>query len=160
MGVSYAWMIGASSGSRVPGEIKSTEQGGGSGPSAQKRLWAGRWSWAAKVGLLSLQVVPQQQCNGHCLCDSAQARQLKQNLRSAQVTGQWQGDTALTLPLFWRWFTVSLVFFRRYPRLSLHSFIPSPPVPVPNKHPHFCGGKAKWSGLVERLSREHPCWGC
>ena len=32
-------------------------------------------SWAAKVGLLSLRVVPQQQCNGHCPCDSAQARQ-------------------------------------------------------------------------------------
>ena len=30
------------------------------------------------------------------------AQQLKQQLRSAQVTGQWRGDTALTLPLFWR----------------------------------------------------------
>ena len=38
---------------------------------------------------------PQQQCNGHCLCDSAQARQLKQQLRSALVAAQWQGDTAL-----------------------------------------------------------------
>ena len=36
----------------------------------------------AKVGLLSLRVVPQQQCNGHCLCDCP-ARQLKQQLRSA-----------------------------------------------------------------------------
>ena len=42
------------------------------GPSAQKRSSAGRWSWAAKVGLLSLRVVPQQRCNGHCPCDSAQ----------------------------------------------------------------------------------------
>ena len=32
---------------------------------------------AAKVRLLSLRVVPQQQCNGHCPCDSAQTRQLK-----------------------------------------------------------------------------------
>ena len=30
---------------------------------------------------------------------TAQARQLKQQLRSAQVAGQWRGDTALT-PLF------------------------------------------------------------
>ena len=43
---------------------------------------------AEKVGLLSLrvvQVVPQQQCNGHCPCDSAQARQLKQ-LRNGEGT--------------------------------------------------------------------------
>ena len=43
------------------------------------------------VGLLLLrvvQVVRQQQCNGHCLCDSVQAQQLKQQLRSAQVTRQ------------------------------------------------------------------------
>ena len=40
--------------------------------------------------------------SGHCLCDSVQAQQLKQQLRSAQVAGQWRGDTALTLPLFWR----------------------------------------------------------
>ena len=45
---------------------------------------------------------PQKQCNGHCPCDSAKARQLKQQSRSAQVAGQWRGDTALTLPLFWR----------------------------------------------------------
>ena len=38
----------------------------------QARSRGGRWSWAAKVGLLSLRVVPQQQCNGHSLCDSAQ----------------------------------------------------------------------------------------
>ena len=30
----------------------------------------GRWSWVAKVGLLSLRVVAQLQCNGHCPCDS------------------------------------------------------------------------------------------
>ena len=39
---------------------------------APKRSWVGRWSWAAKVGLRSLRVVAQQQCNGHCPCDSAQ----------------------------------------------------------------------------------------
>ena len=63
---------------------------------AQKRSWAGRWNWAAKVGLLSLRVVPQQQGNGHCPCDSAQARELKQQLHgSAQVAAHWRGDTAL-----------------------------------------------------------------
>ena len=105
------------------------------------RSRAGRWSWTlsleemmnreVELGLiLSLHVVPQQQCNGHCPCDSAQERQLKQQLRRAQVAGQWRGDTALTLPLFWRRSTVSPVFFGRYPRSSLHSFVPfSPPSP-------------------------------
>ena len=90
---------------------------------AQKRSSVGWWSWAAKVGLLSLRVVPQQQCSGHCPCDSAQARQLKQQLRNALVDGQWRGDTALTLPLFWRRSTVSPVFFGRYQRSSFHSFM-------------------------------------
>ena len=101
---------------------------------AQKRSWVGRWSWAAKVGLLLLrvvQVVRQQQCNGHCLCDSVQEQQVKQQLRSAQVAGQWRGDTAITLPLFWRRSTVSPVFFGRYPRSSLHSFVSFPLCPRP-----------------------------
>ena len=116
---------------------------------AQKRSWGGRWSWAAIVGLLSLRVVPQQQCNGHCLCDSAQTRQLKQQLSSALVAGQWREDTAVTLPLFWRRSTVSPVFFGPYPRSSLHSFVPPlpppHPVPVSNKPPRFYGRKVKWS---------------
>ena len=132
---------------------------------AQKRSWVGRWSWATKVGLLSLRVVPHQQCNGHCPCDSAQARQLKQQLHSALVAGQWRGDTALTLPLFWRRSTVSPVFFGLCPQSSLHSFVPSPPpppprVPVPNKPPRFCGRKAKWSMDSSRtlLHNEAPPW--
>ena len=47
-------------------------------------------------------------------------------MRSAQVAGQWRGDTALTLPLFWRRSTVSPVFFGRYPRSSLSLFRPLP----------------------------------
>ena len=127
----YTWQIEtltnvhAIQGSRRDQKIKRSRGG------SRKRSWVGRWSWAAKVGLLSLRVVPQQQCNGHCLCNSAQARQLKQQLRSAQVAGQWRGDTALTLPLFWRRSTVSPVFFGRYPRSSLHSFVPFPPCPRP-----------------------------
>ena len=102
----------------------------------------------------SLRVVRQRQCNGHFLCDSAQAQQLKQQLRSAQVARQWRGDTALTLPLFWRRSTVSPVFFGRYPRSSLHFFVPFPPVPVPNKPPRFCGHKAKWSFNSSGISTE------
>ena len=93
---------------------------------AQKRSWVGRWSWAAQVGHLLLrvvQVVRQQQYNGHCLSDYP-AQQLKEQLRSAQVAGQWRGDTALTLPLFWRRSTVSPIFFGRFPRSSLHSVVP------------------------------------
>ena len=124
---------------KVPGEIKrSTDLRGGrwswTFKIAQKRSWVGRWSWAAKIWLLSLQVVQivcQQQCSVHCLCDSAQAQQLKQQLCRPQVAGQWRGDIALTLSLFWRRSTVSPVFFRRYPQLSLHSFVPFPPCPHP-----------------------------
>ena len=43
-------------------------------------------------------------------CDSAQTQQLKQQLRSTLVAAQWRGNTALTLPLFWRRSTASSVF--------------------------------------------------
>ena len=69
------------------------------------------------------------------------------------VAEQWRGDTALTFPLFWRRSTVSPVFFERYPRSSLHSFVPFPAVPVPNKPPRFCGRKAKWSHTSCRTIR-------
>ena len=120
------------SNTRVPDEIKRREVEVDPLKLAQKRSWAGRWSWAGKAKLLSLRVVPQQRCNGHCpglwLCP---ARRLKQQLRSALVAGQWRGDTALTLPLFWRRSTASPVFFGRYPRSSLHSLPPPPPPPSP-----------------------------
>ena len=47
------------------------------------------------------------------------------------IAGQWRGDTALTLPLFWRRSTVSPVFFGRFPRSSLHSVVPFPLCPRP-----------------------------
>ena len=52
---------------------RDQEEGGGAGPSREprKRSRAGRWSWAQKVGLSFASVVPQQQCYGHCPCDSA-----------------------------------------------------------------------------------------
>ena len=63
------------------------------------------------------------------------ARQLKQQLRGALAAAQWRGDTALTLPLFWRRSTVSPVFYGQYPLSSLQSLALFPPVPVPNKQP-------------------------
>ena len=118
---------------RVPGEIKrSSDLRGGrckwTLTFAQKRSWVGRWSWAEKVGRLLLrvvQVVRQQRCNGHCLSDCP-AQQLKEQLHSAQVAGQWRGDTALTLPLFWRRSTAAPVFFGRFPRSSLSLSRPLP----------------------------------
>ena len=60
-----------------------------------------------------------------------------------QVAGQWRGDTALTLPLFWRRSTVSPVFFGRFPRSSLHSVVPFPLCPSPPTKPsRFRGRKA------------------
>ena len=80
----------------------------------------------------------------------------------ALVAAQWRGDTALTRPLFWRRSTISPVFFKRYPRSSLHSLPlsppPFPPVPVPNRQPRFCGRKATWSGLVSHVFRCSPTY--
>ena len=102
---------------------------------AQKRSWVGRWSWAEQVGPLLLrvvQVVRQQQRNGHCLCDCPSTAV---ETAIAQCTNRWAmaraGDTALTLPLFWRRSTVSPVFFGLFPRSSLHSVVPSPLCPRP-----------------------------
>ena len=130
-------------GSRAPGEIKRSRDLRGGRWSwtltfAQKRSWVGRWSWAEQVGRLLLrvvQVVHQQRCNGHCLSDCP-AQQLKEQLRSAQVAGQWRGDTALTFPLFWRRSTVSPVFFGRFPRSS------QSPCPLPTLSPSLIGHPA------------------
>ena len=99
---------------QVPGEIKRSSDLRGGRWSwalkfAQKRSRVGRWSWAEHVGPLLLrvvQVVRQQQCNGHCLLGHR-------------------------LPLFWRRSMVSSVFFGRFPRSSLHSLVPFPLCPRP-----------------------------
>ena len=73
----------------------------------------------------------ERRCNGHRPCDSALAQQLKQ--RSTLVAAQWRGDTALTLPLFWRRSTassVSRVGTRGRP-FSLSPPSPPPPPPPP-----------------------------
>ena len=56
---------------RVPGEIKRREVELDPQVSPEE-IMSRRWSWAAKVGLLSLGVVPQQRCKRHYPCDSAQ----------------------------------------------------------------------------------------
>ena len=61
----------------------------------------------------------------------------------AQVAGQWRGDTALTLPLFWRRSTVSPVFFGFRGRVFTLSS-PSHSVPVPNRPSRLRGRKATW----------------
>ena len=129
-GYSYFSSCCFTSAIKVPGEINRSRGGRCSWTFklAQKRSCVGRWSWAAKVGLLSLRVVRQQQCNGHCLCNSAQAQQLKQQLRSALVAGQWRGDTALTLPLFWRRSTAVSGLFRAVSAVEPSLLRPLPPL--------------------------------
>ena len=128
----------------IQGSRWDQEQGGGSGPSAQKRSWAGRWSWAAKVGLLSLRVVPQQQCNGHCLYDCPSTAV---ETAIAQCTSRWAMARGHRL-------NISIVLaavhglsglFRAVSSVEPSLFAPPPPAArVPNKHPRFCGRKAKW----------------
>ena len=87
--------------------------------------------------------------------------QLKQQLRGALVAAQRRGDTALTLPLFWRRSAVTPVFFSggirgRAFTLSFSSPPPPhpPPVPVPNKPPRFCGRKDQnGQGISPEVSR-------
>ena len=123
---------------RVPGEIKRSRDLRGGRWSwtlnlAQKRSRVGRWSWAKRVGLPLLELSKLFVNSGatDIVFVTAQAQQLKQQLRSAQVAGQLGGDTALTLPLFWRRSTVSPIFFGRFPRSSLHSVVPFPLCPRP-----------------------------
>ena len=97
-----------------------------------------------KVGPFSLQVVTQQHCNAHCPCDSALAQQLKQQLRSALVVAQWRGDTALTLPLFWRRSTASSVF--RVGARGRAFTLSSPPPPPPSLISSLASVDAKHNG--------------
>ena len=72
--------------------------------------------------------------------------EVKMELSPLLVTVHWRGDTALTLPLFWRWSTGSLGSFSGCKHGRAFTLSPSSsPVPIPNKQPHFCGHKATWS---------------
>ena len=118
---------------RVPGEIKRREVE--LDPHfAQKRSWAGRRSWAAKVGLLSLRVVPTAVQRTLWLCPSTAAE-----TAIAQCTSRCamaRGHRTLTLPLFWRRSTVSPVFFRALSAVEAFTlsvpFPPPPPLPSPS----------------------------
>ena len=87
------------SNSRVPGEIKRSRDLRGGRWSwtlnfAQKRSWIGRWSWAEQVGRLLLQVVQvvrQQQCNGHCHSDSVQHSSWNSNCAVHKSLGNGEG---------------------------------------------------------------------
>ena len=139
---------------RVPREIKGreVELDPHVGPeeimSGEVELGCESWTYFA-LGCSSTAVQP---TLALWLCP---ARQLKQQLHSALVAVQYRGDTTLTLPLFWRQSTVSLVFFGQYPQSSLHSLVLFPPVPIPNKQPRFCGCKATWS-LSESIEKKAP----
>ena len=84
---------------RVPGEIKrSSDRRGGRWSwtlkFALKRSWVGRWSWAKQAGHLLLrvvQVVRQQQCNGHCLSDSVQHSSWNSNCAVHKSLGNGEG---------------------------------------------------------------------
>ena len=82
------------------------------------------------------------QCNGHCPCDCPSTAV---ETAIAQCTSRWamaRGHRLNTSVVP----AVSPAFFGRYPRSSLHSFVPPPPPPP------FCGRKAKWSySLYSRL---------
>ena len=83
----------------VPGEIKRSRDLRGGRWSwtlkfAQKRSWVGRWSWAEQDGHLLLrvvQVVRQQQCNGHCLSDSVQHSSWNSNCAVHKSLGNGEG---------------------------------------------------------------------
>ena len=96
-----------------------------------------------KAGLLSLRVVPQQQCNGHCPCDYPSTAVETAN---EQCTSRWamarghRLNTSIVLAavhglsgLFRAVSAVEPSLFRS----------PPPPIHVPNKSPRFCGRKAK-----------------
>ena len=81
---------------------------------------------------------------------TAQARRLKQQLRSALIAAQWRGDTAFNTSIVLAEVHGLSGLFRAVSAVepSLSRPLPPPPlhpVPVPNKQPRFCGRKAKWS---------------
>ena len=55
-------------------------------------------------------------------------------------------------PLFWRRSTVSPVFFGRYPRSSLHSFVPFPPPLSPSLIIHLASVDVEQNGPGLHLS--------
>ena len=100
-----------------------------------------------EIGLLSLPVVAQQQCNGHCPCDCPSTAV---ETAIAQYTSRWamaRGHRLNTSIVLAAVHGLSGLF-RAVSALEPSLFRPPPPPPpptVPNKPPRFCGRKAKWS---------------
>ena len=103
--------------------------------SPEEIMSIGRWSWAAKVRLLSLRVVPQQQCTSRW----AMAR--GHRLNTSIVLAAVHGLRSFSGGIRGRAFTLSS---------------PSLPVPVPNKPSRFCGRKAKCTHSPRPLSPSVP----
>ena len=110
----------------------------------RRKVELGCESWR----LLSLRVVAQLQCNGHCPCDSI-CPSTDVETAIAQCASRWamarghRLNTSIVLAavhgLSGLFQAVSAV------EPSLFRPLPPPPVPVPNKPPRFCERKAKWS---------------
>ena len=86
-----------------------------------------------KVGLLSLRVVPQQQCNGHdididivfvTLPSTAVETAIAQCTSGCAIARGHRRNTSIVLVAVHGLSGL----FRRYPRSSLHSFVPPPPL--------------------------------
>ena len=128
---------------KVPDEIKrSRDLRGGrwnwTFKLAQKRSWGVRWSWAAKVGLLSLravQVVRQQQCNGHWFWAMARRHRLNTSIVLAAV----HGLSGL---------------FRAVSAVEPSLFRPLPS-PLPSLISHLASVDVKQNGPVRRITCEH-----
>ena len=99
---------------------------------------------AAKGGLLSLRVVPQQQCNGHCPCD-CQSTAVETAI--AQCTSRWamaRGHRLNTSVVLAAVHGLSGLF-RAVSAVEPSLFRPSPLSTSLIKPPRFCGRKVKWS---------------
>ena len=84
------------------------------------------------------------------------AQQLKKQLLSAQVAGQWRGDTTLTLPLFWRRSMVSPVFFRQFLWSSLSLSRPLPTL-SPSLIGHLTSVDVKQHERQHKLQQTYTC---
>ena len=72
----------------LKGSRRDEEEGVGVGPEVSPEEIMSREVELGCESCFLLQAVTQQRCTGHCLCDSALAQQLKQQLRITLVAAQ------------------------------------------------------------------------
>ena len=137
---------------KVPGEIKRFRGGrwNWTFKLAQKRSWVRRWSWAAKAGLLSS-------------CSSTAVQRTL--FLWLPKHGSWNSNCAVhkslgngegTLPLFWRWYTVSPVFSAvSAVEPSLFRPPPPPPPPTPSLISHLASVNVKQNGQLLLTSKTY-----